>query len=100
MVVRAMDNVIDRTIYPLPQQEEEAKNKRRMGLGVTGLANAAEMMGMPYATDEFMGFTETVLAMLRDETYSASADLAAEKGSVPSLRLGQVHQRQLHQDAA
>jgi len=83
VVVRAMDNVIDRTIYPLPQQEEEAKNKRRMGLGVTGLANAAEMMGMPYATDEFMGFTETVLAMLRDETYSASADLAAEKGSFP-----------------
>ena len=83
VVVRAMDNVIDRTIYPLPQQEEEAKNKRRMGLGVTGLANAAEMMGMPYAKDEFMGFTETVLAMLRDETYSASADLAAEKGSFP-----------------
>ena len=83
VVVRAMDNVIDRTIYPLPQQKEEAKNKRRMGLGVTGLANAAEMMGMPYATDEFMGFTETVLAMLRDETYSASADLAAEKGSFP-----------------
>ncbi|MDV7401587.1 hypothetical protein RZS08_59765, partial [Arthrospira platensis SPKY1] len=39
-VVRAMDNVIDETIYPLPQQEAEAKNKRRMGLGVTGLGNA------------------------------------------------------------
>ena len=83
VVVRAMDNVIDRTIYPLPKQEQQAKATRRMGLGVTGLANAAEMMGMPYATDEFMGFTETVLAMLRDETYSASTDLAAEKGSFP-----------------
>jgi len=83
VVVRAMDNVIDRTIYPLPQQEQEAKNKRRMGLGVTGLANAAEMMGMAYATDEFMGFTETVLSALRDETYSCSADLASEKGSFP-----------------
>ena len=49
VVVRAMDNVIDRTIYPLAQQEQEAKNKRRMGLGITGLANAAEMLGMPYA---------------------------------------------------
>ena len=83
VVVRAMDNVIDRTIYPLPQQEEEAKNKRRMGLGVTGLANAAEMMGMPYAQDEFMGFAGYVLQTLRDETYSCSADLAAEKGSFP-----------------
>ena len=83
VVTRAMDNVIDRTIYPLPQQEEEAKNKRRMGLGITGLANAAEMMGMPYAKEEFMGFTEAVLTTLRDETYSTSSDLAAEKGSFP-----------------
>ena len=83
VVVRAMDNVIDRTIYPLPQQEAEAKAKRRMGLGVTGLANAAEMIGMPYASDEFMGFTEAVLTMLRDETYSCSSDLATEKGSFP-----------------
>ena len=83
VVVRAMDNVIDRTIYPLPQQKAEAEAKRRMGLGVTGLANAAEMIGMAYASDEFMGFTETVLSTLRDETYSCSSDLAAEKGSFP-----------------
>ena len=42
-----MDNVIDRTIYPLKEQSDEAKNKRRMGLGVTGLANAGEMLGIP-----------------------------------------------------
>ena len=54
-----------------------------MGLGITGPANAAEMLGMPYASDDFMGFTETVLSALRDETYSTSADLAAEKGSFP-----------------
>ena len=82
-VVRAMDNVIDRTIYPLPEQEQEAKNKRRMGLGVTGLANAAEMCGLPYASKGFMDFTETVLSCLRDHCYSASADLAEEKGSFP-----------------
>ena len=82
-VVRAMDNIIDRTIYPLPEQKQEAKNKRRMGLGVTGLANAAEMCGHAYASDEFMEFTETVLETLRDHCYSASADLAEEKGSFP-----------------
>ena len=83
VVVRAMDNVIDRTIYPLPEQEKEAKAKRRMGLGVTGLANAAEMLGMRYASEEFMGFTEAVLTTLRDQAYSVSSDLAVEKGPFP-----------------
>jgi ribonucleoside-diphosphate reductase alpha chain len=82
-VVRALDNVIDRTIYPLLQQEQEAKNKRRMGLGVTGLANAAEMCGHPYGSEGFMEFTRGVLAALRDYSYAASSDLAAEKGSFP-----------------
>ena len=82
-VVRALDNVIDRTIYPLLQQEQEAKNKRRMGLGVTGLANAAEMCGHPYGSESFMEFTRGVLAALRDYSYAASSDLAAEKGSFP-----------------
>ena len=84
-VVRAMDNVIDRTIYPLPQQEQEAKNKRRMGLGVTGLANAGEMLGKPYASPEFMDWAEEVLATLKVRAYSASSDLAAEKGSFPAF---------------
>jgi ribonucleoside-diphosphate reductase alpha chain len=82
-VVRALDNVIDRTIYPLLQQEQEAKNKRRMGLGVTGLANAAEMCGHPYGSEGFMEFTRGVLAALRDYSYAASSDLAAEKGAFP-----------------
>ena len=82
-VVRAMDNIIDRTIYPLEAQATEARNKRRMGLGVTGLANAAEMCGFAYASEEFMEFTEKVLETLRDHTYSASATLAGEKGSFP-----------------
>ena len=83
VVVRAMDNTIDRTIYPLPQQEVEAKNKRRMGLGITGLANAAEMLGHKYASDDFMEFAEHALTTLRNETYSTSADLAEEKCSFP-----------------
>ena len=85
-VVRAQDNIIDRTIYPLKQQSDEAKNKRRMGLGVTGLANAGEMLGMPYASQEFLVWAEKVFACLRDNCYRASARLAAEKGAFPMYR--------------
>lgn len=83
VVVRAMDNVIDRTIYPLEEQEVEAKAKRRMGLGITGLANAGEMLGHPYASGEFMQFMEMVLRNLRDTCYDESAELAKEKGPFP-----------------
>ncbi|MDB5177571.1 MAG: nrdJ [Candidatus Saccharibacteria bacterium] len=82
-VVRAMDNVVDNAIYPLPQQEEEAKNKRRMGLGVMGLANAAEAMGYPYGSEQFVAFETKVLKLIANESYRASALLAKEKGSFP-----------------
>lgn len=82
-VVRAMDNVVDRAIYPLPQQKEEAKNKRRMGLGVTGLANAGEALGYEYGSPEFLAFEAEVLDTLRDEAYLASAHIAKVKGAFP-----------------
>lgn len=82
-VVRGMDNVVDRTNYPLPQQQIEAQAKRRMGLGVTGLANAGEAMGMKYGSPRFLRFEHDVLKRLRRESYKASALLAAEKGSFP-----------------
>lgn len=82
-VVRAMDNVVDRTIYPLREQKTAALNTRRMGLGVTGLANAAEMCGYPYASKKFMSFASKLLRRLRDHAYIASSNLAAEKGSFP-----------------
>lgn len=81
--VRALDNVIDRTIYPLKEQEKEARSKRRMGIGVTGLANAAEMLGYRYGANDFMVFTEKVLKMLRDNCYYSSVKLAHEKGNFP-----------------
>jgi len=80
-VVRAMDNVIDRAIYPLPEQEREAKSKRRMGLGITGLANTAEILGLPYGSDRMVPFMEKVLTTLRDTAYLSSTSLAHEKGS-------------------
>jgi len=82
-IVRAMDNVIDRTIYPLKEYEIEQKNKRRMGIGITGLANAGEALGFPYATDKFLDFTKRVMKTLRNECYLASIELAKEKGSFP-----------------
>ena len=85
-VVRAQDNVVDRTIYPLRDQEDEAKNKRRMGLGVTGLANAGEMLGYEYGSKPFLRWMEKVFACLRDNTYFASAKLAEEKGAFPLYR--------------
>lgn len=82
-VVRAMDNVIDRAIYPLYEQEKEAKAKRRMGLGVTGLANALEALGLPYGSPAFLQFEEHILARLARDAYMSSSLLAKEKGSFP-----------------
>lgn len=84
-VVRAMDNVVDRTVYPLYEQEKEAKAKRRMGLGVTGAANAIEALGHPYGSEGFCRMLEKILCVIRDETYRASAMLAKEKGAFPLL---------------
>jgi ribonucleoside-diphosphate reductase alpha chain len=85
-VVRAMDNIVDRTIYPLKEQSDEAKAKRRMGLGVTALANAGELLGYPYASTEFLSWSEKVFSCLRDNCYKASAMLAKEKGAFPMYR--------------
>jgi len=83
IVVRAMDNIIDNTTYPLEAQEVEAKNKRRMGLGITAAANTGEILGMPYASPEFIVWFESVLELIRDGVYNASIDLAKEKGVFP-----------------
>lgn len=78
-----MDNVIDRTVYPLPQQEREAKAKRRMGLGVTGMANALEALGFRYGSDDYLYQQSLILSDIRNHTYAASAYLADAKGSFP-----------------
>lgn len=82
-VVRAMDNIVDRAVYPLYEQEKEAKSKRRMGLGVTGLANAIEWIGAPYGSTEFRMIEASILECLRNEAYLASSELAVEKGAFP-----------------
>jgi ribonucleoside-diphosphate reductase alpha chain len=82
-VVRAMDNVTDRTSYPLKEQAAEAKAKRRMGLGVAGLANAGEALGYPYGSKSFIQFERRVLRTVLELSYQTSALLAKEKGSFP-----------------
>jgi len=79
-VIRAVDNVIDQAIFPLDQQELEARRKRRMGIGITGLANAIEITGAPYGSDEFIKTTHNILTVLRDTTYRSSISLGIEKG--------------------
>ena len=84
--VPAMDRVTDVAAYPLHEQGEEAHHKRRMGLGVTGLANALEALGHAYGSDEFLVEMTRVLITIRDEAYRASALLAAERGPFPLFR--------------
>lgn len=82
-IVEGMDNIFDDAVYPLPQQKEEQRNKRRMGLGVTGVANALEALGCPYGSDGFLDMLDRILSCLRDEAYEASTVLAKERGAFP-----------------
>ncbi len=81
--VRMLDNVIDISRYPLPEQEAEAKAKRRIGLGVTGLADALIFCGARYGAEDGLTLTHRWLGVIRNAAYRASAELAAEKGRFP-----------------
>jgi len=81
--VRMMDNVVDVSRFPLEAQAAEARAKRRIGLGVTGLADALILCGVRYGTEAAVRLTETWLKAIRDTAYRTSADLAAEKGPFP-----------------
>ncbi|MBT6406042.1 MAG: adenosylcobalamin-dependent ribonucleoside-diphosphate reductase, partial [Rhodospirillaceae bacterium] len=81
--VRMMDNVIDISNFPLPEQRHEAESKRRIGLGVTGLADALIMCGARYGGADAVALTREWMAVIRRASYLASVDLAAEKGAFP-----------------
>jgi ribonucleoside-diphosphate reductase alpha chain len=81
--VRMMDNVVDVSKFPLPEQAAEAKAKRRIGLGVTGLADALLMLGLRYGSDDAADQTERWLHAISRAAYLASVDLAREKGAFP-----------------
>jgi ribonucleoside-diphosphate reductase alpha chain len=81
--VRMLDDVIDISRYPLPEQEAEAKAKRRIGLGITGLADALLFCGAAYGSSEAVDLTRHWLGIIKREAYRTSALLAAEKGPFP-----------------
>ena len=92
VAVRMMDNVIDVSKFPLASQEKEAHAKRRVGLGVTGLADALLMTGVRYGSDEAVAKTDEWLHLISREAYLASTELAQEKGSFPLLDVNQFLQ--------
>jgi ribonucleoside-diphosphate reductase alpha chain len=81
IAVRFLDDVIDVSRFPLASQEAEAKAKRRIGLGVTGLADALIFCRARYGGAKSLALVERWLRILRDSAYAASAELAAEKGA-------------------
>lgn len=84
--VRMLDNAIDITRWPLPEHMHEAHAKRRVGVGVTGLADALTMMRLPYDAPHARHLTTQIGRCLRDNAYAASAALAQERGPYPLFR--------------
>lgn len=83
---RFLDNVIDLSRFPLPQQRREAERARRIGLGMTGLADALAMLGIRYDAPEARRLAADAMRTVRDAAYRSSAALAAERGPCPAFR--------------
>ena len=83
--VRALDNVLDVTFWPLPQQREESAAKRRIGVGFTGMGNALAMLCLRYDRAEGRTMAARIAERLRDAAYAASVALAREKGAFPQF---------------
>ncbi|QEX19338.1 ribonucleoside-diphosphate reductase, adenosylcobalamin-dependent [Hypericibacter terrae] len=88
IAVRSMDNVVDISRFPLPEQAAEAKAKRRIGLGVTGLADALIMVRARYGSGPAVALTEQWMKAIQRAAYLASTELAAEKGAFPLYDAG------------
>lgn len=83
VAVRMMDNVVDASRFPLEAQAREAQAKRRIGLGVTGLADALLMLGLRYGADDAVAQSEIWMKEIAHAAYWASVELAREKGAFP-----------------
>lgn len=82
-MVRMLDNVLDASIWPLPEQQKEAMSKRRIGVGFTGLANAIAMCNKTYYEEDGLGMARTICETMKEVAYETSALLAKEKGPFP-----------------
>ena len=85
IAVRFLDNVIDVSRYPLPAQAEQARLTRRIGLGITGLADALVLLGLRYDSEAARALAAGAMQTIRDAAYRASIELAREKGTFPAL---------------
>ncbi len=83
IAMRFLDNVLDETHYPIPEQKSESMNKRRTGLGITGLGNMLQQLGIRYGSEVAVGMTHSVMRTIRDNAYHTSVGLAKERGSFP-----------------
>jgi ribonucleoside-diphosphate reductase alpha chain len=81
VAVRMLDNVLDLSLWPLPQQRDEAMAKRRIGLGFTGLGDALVMLGLRYDTEPARAQARRIAEVMRDAAYEASVELACERGA-------------------
>lgn len=87
VMVRFLDNVLEATYWPLEKQHAEAMNKRRIGVGFTGLGNALAMMNVCYDSDEGRSLAESFSKAMMETAYLTSVDLAIEKGVFPALNV-------------
>lgn len=85
LAVRLLDNVIDLSRFPLSAQQQQARATRRIGLGITGLADQLIMMGMRYGDQASQEWISKLFQTMRDTAYDASCDLVQERGAFPSL---------------
>ena len=84
--VRALDNVLDVTFWPLEQQRNESADKRRIGVGFTGLGNALTMLKLGYDREDGRAMATEIARRMRDAAYRASVELAKEKGAFPKFK--------------
>ena len=85
VAVRMLDNVLDTTVWPLAQQQRQAIDKRRVGLGFTGLGDALVMLGLAYGAPEARSEARRIAELMRDAAYAASVELARERGAFPAF---------------
>jgi ribonucleoside-diphosphate reductase alpha chain len=85
VAVRLLDNVIDATRFPLPQQQASVRRTRRIGLGITGLADALVMLGLRYDSEAAFTFAADTMRRIRDAAYRQSLTMAEEKGAFPAF---------------
>lgn len=83
--VRLLDDVINASRFPLPQQRDAVRHTRRIGLGITGLADALIMLGLRYGSDASLGFAADTMCTICHAAYRQSIAIAREKGSFPQF---------------